>query len=168
MKFQNDLSTLALETVVFIDEAGVDKFIIREYGLGTIGERVYGDCSGKRYDRESFIAGKIGSKLIAPFCYKGTCDTELFNFWLENILLPLLNPGATIVLDNASIHKSSKSEELVKSFNCNLLFLPPYSPDLNPIEKVWANIKSIIKKSISNFKTLSNAIDYAFKSIIQI
>lgn len=168
MKFKDELSKINPETLVFIDEAGIDKFITREYGLGVIGKRVFGECSGKRYARESFIAGKIGSRVIAPFCYKGTCDAELFNFWLENFLLPSLKPGTTIVLDNASIHKSHKAEVLVKSFKCNFLFLPPYSPDLNPIEKVWANIKSIIRKSISKFKTLADAIDYAFKSIILI
>ena len=84
------------------------------------------------------------------------------------MLLPELTPGTTLILDNASIHKSEKTKDLISSYNCKLIFLPPYSPDLNPIEKVWAQLKAIIRKSIKSFKSLSDAIDFAFRSIIQI
>lgn len=167
-KYIKEIEIIPYETLLFIDEAGIDKFLTREYARGIIGKRVYGECSGKRYHRESFIAGKIDGKVIAPFCYEGTCNTELFNFWLENMLLPELTPGTTLILDNASIHKSEKTKDLISSYNCKLIFLPPYSPDLNPIEKVWAQLKAIIRKSIKSFKSLSDAIDFAFRSIIQI
>lgn len=125
-----------------------------------------GECSGKRYARESFIAGQIQEKVVAPFCYDGTCDGQLFNFWLEKFLLPELGPGYTIVMDNASIHKSEETLNLIYRANCKILFLPPYSPDLNPIERLWARIKAKIRKSIANFGSLSEAIDFAFKAII--
>ena len=79
--------------------------------------------------RESVIAGLSQKKLIAPMCFAGTCDTALFNGWLKEVLLPSLEPGQVIILDNASIHKSKKSQDIVSSAGCKLLFLPPYSPD---------------------------------------
>ncbi len=164
--FIKELSKISPETLAYIDEAGIDMFITREYGWEQIGSRVYGESYGKRYARESFIAGEIDGKIIAPFCYTGTCDSYTFNLWLKNFLLPELNPGTTIVMDNASIHKSDETKELIKSYKCKQLFLPAYSPDLNPIEHLWSRIKSIIRKCVSNFKTLADAIDYAFKSII--
>ncbi|MBT6207489.1 MAG: IS630 family transposase [Francisellaceae bacterium] len=164
--FINKISKISPETLVYIDEAGIDKYITREHGRGPIGSRVRGESSGKRYARESFIAGEIDGEIIAPFCYTGTCDSNIFNLWLKDFLLPELNPGTTIVMDNAAIHKSNDTKTLVESHKCKILFLPAYSPDLNPIERLWSRIKSIIKKSISGFKTLANAIDHAFKSII--
>lgn len=123
-----------------------------------------GGISGKRYARESFIAGQIQNKIIAPFCYTGTCDSGLFNFWLENILLPALGPGYTIIMDNAAFHKSELTKILLEDSGCQLLFLPPYSPDFNPIEKFWANFKAKIRKIISGFSTLAEAVDEAFRS----
>lgn len=135
----------------------------REYGWALKGQKVIGEVSGKRYARESFVAGLNEGQIIAPFCYKGTCDTTLFNFWLANFLLPALTPGHTLIMDNATFHKSEETRQLINDAGCQLLFLPPYSPDLNPIEKYWANIKGKIKKFIAQFSSLSEAIDYAFQ-----
>lgn len=165
-KFMKKIAKISPETLVYIDEAGIDKFITRQYGWADFGKKVHGECSGKRFSRESFIAAKTNEGVIAPFCYKGTCDTELFNYWLENLLLPNVSAGSTIIMDNASIHKSQKTKFLVKKAKCYILFLPAYSPDLNPIEHLWAQLKAKIRKCIENFNTLSEAIDYAFKSII--
>ncbi len=125
-----------------------------------------GEVSGKRYARESFIAGLLGKKIVAPLCYQGTCDTNLFNFWLETFLLPALGPGHIIIMDNAAFHKSEKTKKIIADAQCTLLFLPPYSPDLNPIEQFWANLKANIKKIIGQFNNLAGAIDHAFQSII--
>jgi len=68
--------------------------------------------SGKRYQRETFAIGKIISKIIAPFSYRGILDTLLFNLWVEKFLLPKLQPGQTIIMDNAAFHKSEKTKEV--------------------------------------------------------
>jgi isftu1 transposase len=148
---------------VYIDESGIDKFISREYGWGARGKKIMGGVSGKRYARESFIAGQVQNKIIAPFCYTGTCDSHLFNFWLVNFFLPTLGPGYTLIMDNAAFHKSELTKTLITNARCQLLFLPPYSPDLNPIEKFWANLKAKIKKIIGKFETFAEAIDAAFR-----
>jgi transposase len=160
--FLHQIAKILKSEVLYVDESGVDEFAYREYGWAPKGDKAYGEISGKRYARESFIAAKSDSKIIAPFCFTGTCDTDLFNAWLENMLKPCLCPGQVIVMDNASFHKSEKTKSIIESAKCTLLFLPPYSPDLNPIERVWANLKKKIKQIVHEFETLGEAIDYAF------
>jgi isfu1 transposase len=162
--FLKELQKHNPDKLVYIDESGIDKFISREYGWGIKGCKVIGEISGRHYARESFIAGQLQNKIIAPFCYTGTCNSILFNFWLENFLLPSLGPGYTLIMDNAAFHKSEDTKILITKAGCQLLFLPPYSPDLNPIEKFWANFKAKIKKIIGKFATLSDAIDEAFRN----
>jgi len=82
---------------------------------------------------------------------------------LENFLLPALRPGYILIMDNAAFHKSEQTKLLIENAGCQLLFLPPYSPDLNPIEKFWANLKKKIKRIIKNFSTLAEAVDEAFR-----
>ncbi len=135
----------------------------REYGWALKGQKVIGEISGKRYARESFVAGLNNGRIIAPFCYKGTCDTTLFNFWLATFLFPALTPGHILVMDNATFHKSEETRKLINAAGCQLLFLPPYSPDLNPIEKFWANLKNKIKKVMAQFSSLADAVDYVFQ-----
>ena len=160
--FLKQIAQISKKDILYIDESGIDEFAHREYGWAPKGEKVHGEISGKRYARESFIAAKCESKIIAPFCFTGTCDTMLFNTWLEHVLKPHLSRGQVIVMDNASFHKSEKTRSIIENMGCFLLFLPPYSPDLNPIEKFWANLKAKIKRTIHEFESLGEAIDYAF------
>jgi transposase len=156
------LDTFKTEDLVYIDESGIDSYVHQSFGWAKRGTKVLGEISGKRYARESFVAAKCGAKILAPFCYQGTCNTDLFNLWIETFLIPVLQPGQVIILDNATFHKSQKTKELIENASCTLLFLPPYSPDLNPIEIYWANLKAKIKKFLKNCSSLSQAIDYAF------
>lgn len=127
--------------IVFIDQTGFITQPFRGHGRAPKGARVYSERTGKREKRTSLIGGYRNGKLVAPMTYRGTCNTAFFNAWLETLLLPVLKPGSVIVLDNATIHKSRRSAELAEGAGCRLLFLPPYAPELNPIEKLWANIK---------------------------
>lgn len=129
------------------------------------GEKIYGEVSGKRYARQSFIAAKVGPRIIAPMIFEGTCHSELFETWIEHFLIKELVPGQTIIMDNAAFHKSAKTRELIEQASCQLLFLPPYSPDLNPIEKFWAWLKKKIQETIGSFKTLEDALCHTFKKL---
>lgn len=150
---------------VYIDESGVDKYLQREHARASRGTQIFGAISGKRYARESFIAAKVESSILAPFCYTGTCDTLLFNLWVKDFLIPVLKPGQVVIMDNASFHKSQESQRLIEQAGCKVLFLPPYSPDLNPIEVFWANFKKMIQKNLRKFKTLAEAIDFSFSIV---
>lgn len=159
-----DIAKYKVEDLVYVDESGVDNYLYYPWGYGPRGQKVYGGVSGKRYARESFVAGKVAKKVIAPMCFNGTCNTEVFNTWVEQCLLPELKSGQVVILDNATFHKSLKTKELIESVGCKLLFLPPYSPDLNPIEKFWAHLKAKIKSTVQHFNNLSDAINYAFST----
>lgn len=126
---------------------------------------IHGAISGNHYHRESFIAAQRQSTIFAPFCYTGTCDTTLFNTWLEKICIPELKQDDVLILDNASFHKSKTTIELIEKAGVKVLFLPPYSPDLNPIENFWANFKKKVKESINLYSTLAETIDYVFCEI---
>jgi transposase len=81
------------------------------------------------------IAALCNQNLIAPFTVEGACNRMVFETWLESCLLPLLEAGQVVVMDNATFHKGGRIEQLIQDAGCQLLYLPPYSPDLNKIEQ---------------------------------
>ena len=117
---------------IYLDESGINEYLHREYGRGLRGQKVLGEISGKRFARQSVISALFKGKFFAPMCFEGTCDANLFNTWLKEMLIPNLIPGQVLILDNASFHKSAESQKLVEAAGCKILFLPPYSPDLKP------------------------------------
>ena len=90
-------------------------------------------------------------------------DKSLFVSWFKQILCPNLIPGQVVILDNASFHKDEELYDLVREKGCTLIYLPPYSPDLNPIEKFWANFKRNVRKVIKKFTSLASALTHAMQ-----
>jgi transposase len=145
---------------VWIDEAGIDNRLYREYARAPRGQKVYAEISGKKRERVSVIGALLNGTFIAPFTFQGGCNSDVFNTWLEGVLLPTLPKGTFLVMDNAAFHKSAKTKELIEKFGCHLLFLPTYSPDLNPIEHWWHKIKSILRPLIQQgYDNLHNLLD---------
>ena len=143
------------EQLVYIDESGMDNREDYGYGWNELGKRYYDLKSGKRSLRVSIISGLCEGKLVAPLTFEGSCNRVVFEKWLGEKLLPQLKTGQLVILDNASFHKSQKVRELIESVNCELEYLPPYSPDLNEIEHYWFPIKNRVRKSegtIENFR----------------
>ena len=156
--YKKEIKFIPTQNIVYIDESGIDMTICEEKGWGKQGEKLVGKKSGKYYERTNIIAGLISNELIAPMVFNGSCNTQVFESWVEQFLIKELKPGQVVVMDNASFHKSQKTKKLIESVGCRLLFLPPYSPDLNPIEKFWANMKRWIRQKISDFSQLYDAI----------
>lgn len=154
--------------LVFVDELGTDNNIVPQYGWSERGFRTYAEQSGFKSERLSMVAGyRYGTReVIAPFEYSGYTDTHLFNGWFKELLLPDLNPGDVVILDNASFHKDPELKEIAEERGVTIIYLPPYSPDLNPIEKLWANLKRNIRKLIKKCDNLREAITQAFNITI--
>lgn len=131
------------------------------YGWSAKGERCHAMKPGGSKERISIISGLLGSSLMAPCWFRGFTDGELFNVWLESHLLPTLKPGMTVIMDNARFHKSPRTKELIENAGCKLLFLPPYSPDFNPIEHRWFPLKNTARKIMRTIICLTSAIEAA-------
>lgn len=120
--------------------------------------------SGKRTQRVSWLAALKEGKLFAPLTFEGSCNRDLFENWLKNCLLPQLNPGDLIIIDNASFHKGEYIKEIVEEAKCEIWYLPSYSPDLNKIENWWAVLKTWMKQRLKEFDTVRECVDAAFKN----
>ena len=96
--------------------------------------------------------------------YNGTTDAPLFEHWFKQWLLPCLHEDIVIVMDNASFHRKKKLFEIAEEYHRKLIFLPPYSPELNPIEHFWAEIKRWLKKHLQEFNSLDDAISAFFST----
>ena len=126
---------------VYLDESGFEPEAARRYGYAPKGRRVYGLISGHRRPRTSLLAARMDQGFAAPFLFQGSCNTTLFNAWLKQELCPLLSDNHIVIMDNVPFHKTASSRHIIESTGAKILFLPPYSPDLNPIENDFANIK---------------------------
>jgi len=150
------------EQRVYVDETGIDQYICRERARAPRGEKVYAQVSGRRYKRTNIVAAKCNDRILAPLEYTGTTDHVLFEWWFVNMLLPVLAVGNVIILDNASFHRKSALRELVEGAGLSIIFLPPYSPDYNPLEHFWASLKCRLRKIIADHSSLSDAISACF------
>ena len=144
--FGRELEALAGREVFYLDECGVEHRLHQEYGRAPRGERLYAEVSGSRRHRTSIISAAQNARLVAPFVFEGRCNTEVVDTYFEKVLLPALPRGSVIVLDNASFHQAPSTQKLVAAAGCELLFLPTYSPDLNPIEHLWAQLKAALRR----------------------
>ena len=146
--YLRELAKLAPQNVYYLDECGVDHRLYREKGRAPRGERIYAAVAGKRRERTRVIAACQQGRLVAPFTFAGTCTTEVVDAYFEKVLLPVLPQGSVIVLDNARFPQSPTTAALVAAAGCELCFLPAYSPDLNPIEHLWAAVKTRLRKDL--------------------
>ena len=133
---------------MYLDECGVDHRLDREYGRALRGERIDQAVAGKRRERTRIIAASQRGKRVAPLGFQGRCNPEVGDVYFEQVRLPELPPGSVIVLDNARFHQSPTTQKLVAAAGCQWLFLPAYSPDLNPIEQLWAAFKTRLRKDL--------------------
>tara|TARA_B100001123_G_C14981941_1_gene895992 strand:+ start:396 stop:863 length:468 start_codon:yes stop_codon:yes gene_type:complete len=140
--------------IVYIDESGFAVDSPRNRGYSHIGKRCYGSHNWHEKGRKNVIGALLGNQLIAASFYETYVNADIVLSWTNDVLLPSLPEKSVIVLDNASFHKRQDFKDSIASQQHTLLYLPPYSPDLNPIEKKWAQIKSIRRKFKLSFEEL--------------
>jgi transposase len=132
-----------------VDECGIKEHLRREYGRALRGVKVEDTKRGRKFHRVNVVAavihGEKESRKIAAECYSGSMTGERFERWFEFKLLNGIEAGRTIIMDRASFHRKKQLEKLCVKAKVNLRFLPAYSPDFNPIEKDWANMKRALR-----------------------
>jgi len=119
----------------------------RRHAWAAVGERALGRTPAGHWKTTTFLAGLTGEGLLAPFVLDGPMNRAIFTQYVRQMLVPELRPGDTLILDNLPSHKGAKVAELIHASGAHLLFLPPYSPDLNPIELAFAKLKALLRKA---------------------
>ena len=152
------IAVIKTHNIVYVDETGFDEYYSRTYGYSKRGQRIIGKVYGRKMHRTNLVAGLANGKIVAEKLYRENTSYTLFEEWFENELLPQIKNRSIIVLDNATFHRKKMLRELAKKRKCRMLFLPPYSPDLNPIEKNWSNTKTYLRNNVKKHETLQDAI----------
>lgn len=148
--------------MIDVDEAGIDDNEDYPWGWSPKGQRGIALKPGHRQERISVIAALAQGQLTAPMVFTGHCDGTVFTAWLARFLVPVLKPGQTVILDNARFHQGQTLTQILAKAHCTLRYLPPYSPDLNPIEHSWAPLKNRIRKNIPTAPSFFDAVCDAF------
>jgi transposase len=133
----------ASQSIVYIDESGFAYELLRTHGYAPVGERCVGKHDGHAKGRTNVIGALLASCLLTTTLFTGTITADVFFAWLSQDLLPKLPTNSVIVMDNAPFHKRADFQHLIEQLGHLLEFLPPYSPDLNPIEHKWAQAKAL-------------------------
>ena len=143
--------------IVYSDETGIDDNEVLLTGWAPCGERCHAQKKANRKTRYNITAALNLNVLLAPFLFEGYSSTVVYETYVQQVLVPALKPGMVVVIDNASFHKSKKIVELIQAASCKIIFLPPYSPDFNPIEHHWTTVKNAIRRAAEKTKDFYEA-----------
>ena len=135
------------DRLVFIDETWAKTNMARTHGWAPRGERLRMAVPHGHWNTTTFVAGLTRRGMIAPFVLPGAIDRDAFETYLKQVLVPELRNGDLVVMDNLSSHKGPKARKIIEDAGAQLLFLPPYSPDFNPIELAFAKLKARLRKA---------------------
>lgn len=149
----------ALPRLVFIDETPTNTKLTKRTGWSPRGGRYRTHAPFGQWKTQTFIAGLRGHGMIAPWIVDAPMNARRFETWVETQLAPELQSRDVVILDNVGFHKSERAAELVRNRGAWMLFLPPYSPDLNPIEMAFSKLKALLRKKVArSFETLCQAL----------
>ena len=135
------------ERLVFIDETWTKTNMAPLRGWAPYGERLPGKVPQRRWKTMTFIAALRLARIDAPWLLEGPIDGETFRTYVARVLVPTLRQGDIVVMDNLGSHKGKAVRDLIRSAGAKLFYLPKYSPDLNPIEQVFAKLKHLLRKA---------------------
>lgn len=150
--------------LVFLDETGITTDMLRHYGRAIGGARCVDSAPAGHWKTLTFIAGLRVDRLTAPWCVDRAMNGEAFKEYLRSQLGPTLKPGDIVICDNLPAHKVADVEAIIEAQGATLKYLPPYSPDLNPIEQVFAKVKALLRKAAERtvnqrWQTLGSLLD---------
>jgi transposase len=130
---------------VFIDECGVTTDLIRRYGRSLRGTRLQDHAPYGHWETHTVVAALRVEGVQAPAVFDGPIDTDSFRAYVEQVLVPSLRPGDVVILDNLAVHRQPEVRAAIEQAGAHLRFLPPYSPDFNPIEQAFAKLKAFLR-----------------------
>ena len=142
---------------MFLDESGVNTGMTRLYGRGKGGDRVVDYTPDVRFERTTILSSVRANGDMVPFVFEGALNGDIFKEYVAKCLAPTLKAGDIVIMDNLSSHKVKGVVEPILAVGAKVLYLPPYSPDLNPIEMMWSKIKAYLRKVKARTKTLLEA-----------
>jgi transposase len=138
---------IAAERLVFVDEMGTNISLSPLYSWSRKGERAFGSAP-RNWGKNVTLLASITRKGLGPcLAVEGATRREVFEAYLEHVLAPTLKPGQIVVMDNLSAHKGERVRELIEQRGCELVYLPPYSPDFNPIEQAFSKVKDLMRRA---------------------
>lgn len=159
-------SQVAHRRLLFIDESGAKTNMTRLYGRAPRGIRVYDRVPNGRWETTTIIAAVGRNGPQAPWVLDGPMDGPAFAVWAEQVLAPTLEATDIVVMDNLSVHKNATARTAIKATGAAIWDLPPYSPDLNPIEKMWSKVKACLRSiKARDSETLYEAIGQALAQV---
>ena len=161
-EYEQEISEVPVSQRIFIDESGISQFYNREYARALRGKRVHGFIPGRKFARINVVAGYCDGRVIGEYCFTGTATAEKFETWFCGFMLPETHEGDVIIMDNARLHNKKRLRKYAEVYKVSIIFLPPYSPDYNPIEHVWANMKRFLRNTTLHFQTIQSAIYWYF------
>lgn len=158
------LAGVSADHLVFVDESGANTQMTRRYGRSPVGQRMVCPVPQGHYQTTTMIAAVRLAGPQAPWLFEGPMDGELFLAWVKQGLAPVLQRDDVVVLDNLSTHKVAGVRETIEATGARLEYLPPYSPDFNPIENLWSKVKQGLKSqnprnALQLFKAAGTAFD---------
>jgi transposase len=164
--YQEEVAQLPLERFRFIDESGVNIAMTRHFGRARRGERVH-DAVPKNHGQNVTLLGALSCQGIdAVMSIDGPTDTAVFRVYVEQVLVPTLLPGDIVVMDNLSAHKAKEIRTAIEAAGARLIYLPPYSPDLSPIEPCWSKLKTSLRAAKARTRdALDDALQLALNTI---
>lgn len=134
------------ESLLFVDECGVHTSLAPIYGYAPKGERLYLPVPRNRGKNTTLLSSMTVEGMGPSLAVEGATTAAVFEAYIEKILVPSLSPTQIVVMDNLGAHRPARIRELIEEAGCELLYLPPYSPDFNPIEEAFAKIKAILRR----------------------
>jgi transposase len=155
---------LHVHRLVFIDETGADTKMTRRYGRTFRGERLVAKVPHGHWKTTTFVGGLRVTGMTAPLVVDGPINGEVFLAYVQQELVKTLRPGDTVIMDNLSSHKQSGVRQAIEAVGARLVYLPPYSPDLNPIELAFSKLKTLLRRAATRtVEELENTIGQLLK-----